>query len=393
MSEETTPGPDDPTPERAMNDDTHDAPAAGPNDPQDPTGGASAAAGDATGRASTGPDADRIREQGWACTGPAELEIAAGAGRVRIELSDSAEEVRVQVRADPTPGGPTAGGLGGLLQWIGNSMSASAGARSAGSGSWPLGEGPGLSGPGMPGVGGFDPSAASSFWDEGVDLAARAVAATEITWSEPARRLVVRGPEEPRLGAFALLVTVRAPVDSRIATRTGAADVEVHGRAGWAAVRTGSGSARLQEVDGNTDVTTGHGGIDLGPVSGQARLRSGAGRVEVAALGGPARVETGSGDIRVGQVSADLSVRTGSGDVVLADAVSGELQLKTGSGSLRVGVHSGVRAELDLSTGSGRAHSELDVTGVAPADGAPLRISGRTGSGDVLVSRSAPVPA
>jgi hypothetical protein len=52
-------------------------------------------------------------------------------------------------------------------------------------------------------------------------------------------------------------------------------------------------------------------------------------------------------------------------------------------------VHSGVAAELDVFSGSGRARSELDVTTEPPAGGAAtLTIRGRTGSGDVLVTRA-----
>jgi hypothetical protein len=52
-------------------------------------------------------------------------------------------------------------------------------------------------------------------------------------------------------------------------------------------------------------------------------------------------------------------------------------------------VHAGVAAELDLQSGSGRARSELDVSDTAPTSGAAvLRIHGRTGNGDVLVTRA-----
>jgi hypothetical protein len=53
---------------------------------------------------------------------------------------------------------------------------------------------------------------------------------------------------------------------------------------------------------------------------------------------------------------------------------------------LRVGIHPGVMAELDVSSGSGRARSDLPVGG-PPAEGATaLRVRARTGSGDALVT-------
>jgi hypothetical protein len=65
------------------------------------------------------------------------------------------------------------------------------------------------------------------------------------------------------------------------------------------------------------------------------------------------------------------------------------MDLTTGSGGLTIGVHAGVLAELDLSSGSGRARSELDVRQTAPAGEPVLWLRGRTASGDVLVTRAA----
>ena len=80
------------------------------------------------------------------------------------------------------------------------------------------------------------------------------------------------------------------------------------------------------------------------------------------------------------------------GYVVAKPAGAGRLDLGTGSGDLRVGVRPGVTAELDLSSGSGRARSELEVHSDPREQASTLTIKGRTGSGDVLITRSA-VPA
>ncbi|NMH96042.1 DUF4097 family beta strand repeat-containing protein [Pseudonocardia acidicola] len=306
----------------------------------------------------TGPEL--VRQQSWPATEPAELEVSIDVGRVQVTLSDT-DEVRVEVRHDPAAGSTWTQGLSGLFNWLGSATSAPGG---------PFGSG----GP---------------FRAPETDVATDAVRAAEISWSELGRRLVVRSATELPLRMVPLAVTVSAPSRSRVAVRTGAGDVSVTGRAGWAAVRTGSGDARLEEVDGDLEVTTGSGEVDLGPVSGRARIRTGSGRITVAALGGRTEIRAGSGDVRLGEVAADLGVRTGSGEVTVADAVSGDFDLTTGSGGLRIGVHSGVAAELDLSSGSGRARSDLDVGGMAPEQTPALHIRGRTGTGDVLVTRAA----
>jgi hypothetical protein len=308
-----------------------------------------------------GPSDDLVRQQSWPCDRAAELELTIDVGRIDVDLVAGGDEVRVEVRHDPSAGGAVAQGIGGLMSWLGSS---GAGAQF----------GANL---------GIDPER----------LAADAVRAAEISWSEGGRRLVVRSSQELPLRVVPLAVTVTAPAGSRLAARTGSGDVTVTGTAGWAAVRTGSGQVRAGDVDGDADVTTGSGDVDLGAIAGRGRVRTGSGGVRIAAVRGTTEVRASSGDVHVVDVAADLGVRTGSGAITVRDASAGRLDLTTGSGDLTVGVHGGVTAQLDLTSGSGRARSELDVGAVAPEGAGVLTVKGRTGSGDVLVTRAAPVPA
>jgi hypothetical protein len=292
-----------------------------------------------------------VRRQSWPVDGPAELELAVDVGRVAVRLTDGPTEVHVEVRHDPSAGTGFTQGLTGIINWLG----------------------------------GVEPATPEV-------TAADAVRGAEISWSGSGRRLVVRSSTELALRTVPLAVTVIAPEGSRMAVRTGSGEVVVDGRAGWTAVRTGSGDVRVTAVDGEADVTTGSGTLDLGPVTGRARLRTGSGGVRLAAAGGPTEIKAGSGEVAVGAVAADLGVRTGSGDIAVADARAGRIDLTSGSGGMRIGVHPGVAAELDLSSGSGRAHSDLEVGAVAPAGEPALRLRGRTGTGDVLVTRAV-VPA
>ncbi|HVH21477.1 MAG TPA: DUF4097 family beta strand repeat-containing protein [Pseudonocardia sp.] len=311
-----------------------------------------------------GPEDDGpelVRQQGWPVNGTAELELSVDVGRIRVQLDEQvgdegAQEVRVEVRHDPSAGGPWSQGLSGLLNWLGGSPD------------------------GLGAVGDLD------------QLATQAIDATEVSWSEQGRRLVVRSPGDLPLRVVPLAITVSAPPGSRLAARAGAGDIRVTGTAGWTAVRTGSGEVAVAAIAGEADVTTGSGDVELGPISGRARIRTGSGTVTLARAGGPTEIKASSGDVTVREVAADLGVRTGSGAVVVTDAHSGRLDLTTGSGGLRIGVHPGVGAELDLSSGSGQTRSELEVRSVAPEQAPPLQVRGRTGSGDVLVTRAL-VPA
>jgi hypothetical protein len=321
--------------------------------------------------------AEVVRQLSWSASGPAELELSVDVGRITVHLDEppaepdgeegvesSAGEVRVEVRHDPSAGTAWTHGFSGIIDWLGGQAGGRWGGAPFG-GEW-----------------------LNQFAGGAGDVAAAAVRATEITWSEAGRRLVVRSPRELPLRMVPLAVTVTAPHRSRLSAHTGAGDVRVTGEAGWAAVRTGSGEASVQAVAGDADVVTGSGAIDVGPITGRARVRSGSGDIRLGGVGAHTEIKSGSGDVTVGEVAADLGVRTGSGDIMINDAKAGQLRLTAGSGALHIGVHPGVAAELDLSSGSGRTRSDLEVGLQAPSEPARLRISGRTGSGNVLVTRS-----
>jgi hypothetical protein len=144
------------------------------------------------------PGPGLVRQQHWPVDGPAELELATDVGRVRVHLEDLPEggggELRVEVRHDPTANNTWTQGLSGLINWLGNATGG--------------------------GFGG-DPE----------QLAVDAVSAAEISWSEGARRLVVRSAQELPLRVVPLAITVWAPTRSRLAVRVGSGDVRASGRA------------------------------------------------------------------------------------------------------------------------------------------------------------------
>ncbi|MGH3976772.1 MAG: DUF4097 family beta strand repeat-containing protein, partial [Pseudonocardiaceae bacterium] len=256
-----------------------------------------------------------IRKQDFECAGPVDVSVELDSGRLDIQLEKGTAGpggVAVQVSADPTGQPPWAAGITGLLSWLGEQ-----------SGGTPPGE-----------------------------LAAEAVRRTVIDFT--GQRLTVRSPRDYPLRTMPLTIQVTVPSDSSITARSGSADITVDGVAHRLDASTGSGQVRAQPCIGETDVRTGSGDVRLGSVLGRLRVRTGSGKVEVISIenaaghGGRGTVHTGSGDIRLGAVTHDVSARTGSGDLTVVDASAGGLELTTGSGQLRVGIHSGVRAELDI---------------------------------------------
>ncbi|HVE96857.1 MAG TPA: DUF4097 family beta strand repeat-containing protein [Pseudonocardiaceae bacterium] len=297
-------------------------------------------------------NAPMVRKVEFECAGPIDASIELDSGRLDIQLEESTTAaVAVQVRADPALQPPWTAGITGLLSWLGEQAGAS-----------------------PPGA-----------------LVAEAVRHTVIDFTD--QRLTVRSPRDFPLRAVPLTIHISAPSGSSITARSGSADITVDGVADRLDASTGSGQVRAQRCTGATDVRTGSGDVRLGSVLGRLRVRTGSGEVEVISIeniagarSGTATVQTGSGDVRLGAVTHDMSARTGSGDLTVIDASAGGLELTTGSGQLRVGIHPGVRAKLDVSSGSGHARSDLPVGG-PPAEGdVPLRVRARTGSGDALVT-------
>jgi len=308
-----------------------------------------------------GTDVSVVRQERFDCPGPADIRVELDGGRLDIALgddigdstdsTDSADtagggHITVQVRPDLAMQPPWNMGVTSLLSWLGGQGTAA-----------PLGE-----------------------------LAADAVRQTLIDFT--GRRLTVRSPREFPLRTVPLIIQVTAPAGSSISARGGSADLAVTGVAAQLDVATGSGEVRAQQCTGAADVRTGSGDVRMGTVLGRLRVRTGSGLVDVTSVegAGAGTVRTGSGDVRLGAVKNDMSARTGSGDLTVVDACAGGLELTTGSGQLRIGIHQGVLAELDVSSGSGQARSDLPVSG-PPAEGnVALRVRARTGSGDALVT-------
>ncbi|WP_433263828.1 DUF4097 family beta strand repeat-containing protein [Actinosynnema sp. CS-041913] len=291
-------------------------------------------------------ESDVVRQQSFEVEGAVEIDIALLAGRVRVHLVDE-PGVHVEVRHEASAGEAWTAGLNSLLSWVNDQFGAGRGQPT---------------GP------------AEAVRDARVELTGQ--------------RLSVQSSKSLPLRAVALGVTVRAPIGSSVIAKSGAADVTVTGAAARLEIRTGTGDVTADRADASSQVNSGSGKVRLGPMLGGLRAKTGSGDIEVSSVGGNTILYTGTGDVWLGAVQNDVQVRTGSGDVTVADAASGRIQMGTGSGDVRVGIRPGVAAQIDLVSSSGTARSELDVSNTPPEGEARLFVTGRTGSGDALVTAS-----
>ncbi|MFC5063586.1 DUF4097 family beta strand repeat-containing protein [Actinomycetospora atypica] len=307
-----------------------------------------------------GPDdGSTRRHERFDTTGPADLLVEIDAGRVDVRL-EASDQVRVDVVADTGSAPGWMQGLSGLVDAAG----------------------------GLERRFGFDLGAIAGLGlrtDESAEeRAARAVAGTEVTWE--GGRLHVRSPREMALRTVPLAVTVHAPESSGVVVRAGAAPVDVAGTPGEVEIGT-TGTVSLDRVAARSSIRCGAGDVTVGRVEGVLRCKGGAGDVFLDQVSASTEVVTGSGSVTAGRVSADLAVRCGSGDVTVRDASAGDLDLSTGAGSVRVGVHAGVDASVDLRSAAGSASSDLPVSATRPdsSSGTPLRIRGRAAAGNTRV--------
>lgn len=288
-------------------------------------------------------DTGYVREEEFEAAGPVEIDIAVGAGRIDVRLSER-PGVRVAVRYDGDAADQWIPGLSGLLNWVSDQF--------------------GTTSEGSP------------------DDAVRQTR-IDLTGS----RLVVRTPKPLPMRGVPLAIVVEAPNGSHVESKSGSASLVTTGSAGRLNVVSGTGDVSVDRADGVASVHSGSAAVRLGPMMGGVRVKSGSGDIEVSSVGGRSALFTGSGDVWLGAVQADVMVRTGTGDVTVADAACGAIELVTGSGELRIAVRSGTAAMVDLVSHAGQARSELDVSSTPP-DGkeAKLTVRGRTGSGNAVIT-------
>jgi len=213
------------------------------------------------------------------------------------------------------------------------------------------------------------------------------------------RTLSIQGPKT-RGGVFdlpvfgrgkdadALDITVSIPAGSTIKVATMTGDVSTVGRIGDADIGCGASAVCLDEIQGNLRLRFGSGAIRVGTVSGSATVRGGSSEVQIGD-GGSVDVAFGTGRLELGRAHGPVRMRTGAGSAQIGSAEA-DVDLTSGSGELAIGIPSGLRARLDIMTGSGQLRTEMPVEPKADEPGLKRHstIRARTGSGDVTIRRA-----
>jgi len=203
----------------------------------------------------------------------------------------------------------------------------------------------------------------------------------EIRVAPPRRRTGFFGGDE------SLDIDISLPIGSDLSVRTGSADVSMQGPVGSVQVKTGSGDVGIEESCEDVQVKCGSGDVRIGDAQASVAVSTGSGDVEIGRNRGPAVVKTGSGDVRFREATTEVSVMTGSGDLTIDTARYGRFHAKGASGSIHVGIPTGVPVWTDISTLSGRIHSDVEGAGEPVEGAAHVELRASTGSGDVVLSQ------
>lgn len=237
------------------------------------------------------------------------------------------------------------------------------------------------------------------------------VAAAEQTSVDYANgRLSIKGPRGwrqymPRRGSESIDVRIQLPEGSEVRAEGGVLAFRSSGRLGECSCKTGMGDIDV-EAAGPVQLTTGFGDVVVGRGVGPAEVKTGSGAVRVGriegsvviknangdttveAVTGDLRVSSANGRITIGRAGASVAAKTAMGDVIVGEVARGAVVAQTAYGTLEVGVREGVAAWLDLSTGFGTVHNDLDEAADPGGGAETVEVRASSGYGDITIHRA-----
>jgi len=163
------------------------------------------------------------------------------------------------------------------------------------------------------------------------------------------------------------------PADTKLHSSTGSGTVVVEGLRGPVIADTGSGTVTISRIEDGVRLNTGSGRIDIDSIQGSVDAHTGSGPIHGTGIKGKIVADTGSGGIHLEQTGpANIYARAGSGEITLRvpQQAAFNLRAHTGSGGIEVTrpmtvrgtfgrndleaqVGGGGSTTVDLNTGSG----------------------------------------
>jgi hypothetical protein len=224
-------------------------------------------------------------------------------------------------------------------------------------------------------------------------------------------RLLIKAPRGWRQSSFrgggeSVAVQIELPAGSQLRGEAGVAGLRCTGRlgdcdfrigvgdigvaeTGRVRLKTGSGDVTVERTVGHAELTTGSGSIRADRIDGTAVVKNSNGDTWIGEITGGLRVRSANGTIVVEQAQATVGAKTANGDVRIGEVSSGAVVAETAYGKVDLGIRHGVPAWLDLVSGYGTVHSDLDAAERPdPAEDA-LQVRARSAFGDITIRRAA----
>ena len=170
--------------------------------------------------------------------------------------------------------------------------------------------------------------------------------------------------------------------------QTGVGDIQLD-QAGPLELKAGAGDITVGHVVGDADVSTA-GAVGIGSVEGAAVIKNSNGDTWIGEVTGDVRVKAANGRITIDRARGAATVKTANGDLRLGEVERGAVLAESANGKIDVGIRDGAAAWLDLKTGFGNVHNELQAADRPDPDEEAVDVRARTAYGDITIRRSLP---
>ncbi len=194
---------------------------------------------------------------------------------------------------------------------------------------------------------------------------------------------------------------VTVPSQTNVNARTGSGSIDIGDVGGTVDANTGSGSVAIGRVAGAVVAGTGSGSITV-TGAGSLKAHTGSGSIRASAIAGAAAASSGSGSVHVAQNGkGDVDVSSSSGNVVVTgvngaahvSASSGSIEvdgrptgpwdIRSSSGGVTVRIPADAQFDLDARVSSGRIETTHPITMTGTID--KQRLQGKVRGGGPLV--------
>lgn len=200
-------------------------------------------------------------------------------------------------------------------------------------------------------------------------------------------------------------VSIDLPSGSRLSGEVQVGDLGGTGRLGECGFKTSTGNVRLErtgplrvdtaaghvtadDVAGTAEIHTGSGKVRIGEVEGSVVVKNSNGDTMIAAATGDVRVRAANGDISVCRAGAGVDAKSSNGGIRLGEVARGSVELGTAMGDLEIGIAEGTAARLEVKTGYGQVHNQLDDATRPEESDETVEVRAHTSFGAITIRRS-----